>query len=115
MSTLPVAGGVGGVGGAGVPAAVIVSAIDAVCVRALEVPVNTIVALPAAAPDPAVTITCCGFPRTSISVEGETVTPEGAPLKDTFTCPENPETAVAVTVTDCPVPPAVRLALVGVA
>jgi hypothetical protein len=77
--------------------------------------VKTIVALPAAAPELAVTITCCGVPRTSISVEGETVTPEGAPLNETLTLPVNPETAVAVTVTDCPEPPAARLALVGVA
>ena len=112
MSPLPVAGGVGGVGGA---AAVIVSATDAVCVRAPELPVKMIVALPTAAPELAVTITCCGVPRTSISVEGETVTPEGAPLNETLTLPVNPETAVAVTVTDCPEAPAARLALVGVA
>lgn len=115
MSTLPIVGGVGdgGDGGVGVVAAEIVSATVAVCVLPLEVPVKTTVALPAAAPDPAAKLNCCGTPMASVRVPGEAVTPVGAPLKDKLTGLEKPDTPTAVIVTGCALPPAVRLALAG--
>jgi hypothetical protein len=84
-----------------VPPAPTVSDTDAVCVLAPEVPVKTTVVFAAAAPAPAVKLTCCGVPTVSVRVAGEAVTPDGAPAK--------------VTVTACAEPPAVRLALAGLA
>ena len=97
------------------PPAPTVSDTDAVCVLAPEVPVKTTVVFAAAAPAPAVKLTCCGVPTVSVRVAGEAVTPDGAPAKDTVTVPEKPDTATAVTVTACAEPPAVRLALAGLA
>ena len=115
MST-PLIAGAGGDGGAGgVTAAVTVIATDAVCVFAPEVPVNTTVAFAAAAPAPAVKLTCWGVPTAKVRVAGEAVTPAGAPANDTVTIPEKPDTPDAVTVTACAPPPAVRPAVVGLA
>jgi hypothetical protein len=118
MSTPLVAGGgVGGVGGGdgGAAAAVTMSATDAVCVLEPELPVKTTVAFAVAAPAPAVKLTCCGLPAVSVRVAGEAVTPDGAPASDTATVPEKPETPTAVTVTACAAPPAVIVALAGLA
>jgi hypothetical protein len=118
MSTLPEdgGGGVGGVGGVGVvEAAVTVRATEAVWVRNPLDPVKTTVAVVAAALDEAVKLTCCGVPTVSVRDEGEAVTPDGKPLIATLTTPVKLETAVAVRVMACAVPPAAMLALAGMA
>jgi hypothetical protein len=98
-----------------VPPAATVSASEAVCVLEPEVPVKTIVAFAAAAAELALRFTCCGVPAVSVKVAGETVTPDGAPANDTVTVPEKPDTPTAVTLTACAAPPAVRLAVAGLA
>jgi|SRR5580658_96555 hypothetical protein len=120
MSTVEVEGGDGGVGGVGgvgglEEAAAIVSETDAVCFASPEFPVKTRVAVPATALDAAVRLTCCDAPTASDNVDGDRVTPVGAPAADTLTVPEKPEMAVAEMLMVCAAPPAVMLALAGVA
>ena len=43
-----------------------------------------------------------------LSVAGDATTPEGNPLTVTLTVPLNPLPAIAVSVTGCPVEPAVK-------
>ena len=62
-----------------------------------EVPVKTIVALPATALVLAVSVILCAVPGTSVSVTGEAVTPEGRPVIATETVPLKELIAVART------------------
>jgi hypothetical protein len=94
-------------------AAAIVKAIIAVWVRLPDDPVSVIVALPALALVPAVSVRFLAVPGVSVSVEGLAVTPVGSPDRDTLTLPVNPFKAFAVTETDFPALPAVRLRLAG--
>lgn len=80
-----------------------------VCVRELEVPVNTTLAFPACALLPAVRVMFCGVPGVSDTDDGFAVTPAGNPLNATAVVPVKPFSAVAVSCTACPVPPMGRL------
>ena len=98
-----------GVGGA----AAIVTAMVAVWVRLPDVPVSVMVAVPALAEAPAVRVRFRAIPGLSVSAEGLAVTPVCSPDSETLTLPVNPFSAFAVTETDFPVAPAVRLRLAG--
>jgi hypothetical protein len=98
--------------GAGAAAAT-VSAIVAVWLKPSEVPLSVIADMPAAAFAAAVSVILCAVPGVRVSVDGLAATPEGNPLRDTFTLPTNPFRAFAVTDTPCPAVPAVRARLVG--
>ncbi len=67
----------------------------------------------AAAEAPAASVRVWATPGVRVRVDGLAVTPAGNALRDTETDPVNPLSAVAVTETDFPVKPAVRLRLVG--
>jgi len=98
-----------GVGGA----AAIVTAMVAVWVRLPDVPVSVMVAVPALAEAPAVRVRFWAIPGASVRTDGLPVTPEGHPLRETLTLLVNPFSAFAVTETDFPALPAVRLRLAG--
>ncbi len=97
----------------GTAAGVIVSITVAVWLSVPDVPVSVIVAVPAAAEDPAVSVKVWAAPGVRVKVDGLAVTPAGSPLRETLTLPENPLSAVAVTEMACPVAPAVRLRVDG--
>jgi hypothetical protein len=79
-----------------------------------EAPVNCTVAVPALAEGAAMKFTGSGVPGVMLKVLGEAVTPEGSPLSVTAMVPVNPLTAVAVSVSACALPPAVRPTPAGV-
>ena len=62
---------------------------------------------------PAVSIRFWAIPGVSVSDDGFGITPAGRPVSDTLTLPVNPFKAFAVTETDFPALPAVRLRLAG--
>ena len=62
---------------------------------------------------PAVSIRFWAIPGVSVSDDGFGITPAGRPVSDTLTLPVNPFKAFAVTETDFPALPAVRLRFVG--
>lgn len=76
-------------------------------------PVNVRVVVATAAVAAAVIVVVCETPGCRDNIAGEAVTPAGKPLKPTFTVPENPLLADAVTETDCPLPPAVSESVDG--
>jgi hypothetical protein len=80
--------------------------------RAPDVAVHCTIDVPGAADAAAVKLTVCGVPGASVIVVGDMVTPVGRPLTATWIVPENPSSAVAESLIDCEVPPAVRLKLV---
>jgi len=98
-----------GVGGA----AAIVTAMVAVWVRLPDVPVSVIAAMPALALVPAISVRFWAVPGASVRTDGLPATPEDNPLRETLTLPVNPFSAFAVTETDFPVLPAVRLRFAG--
>jgi hypothetical protein len=71
-------------------------------------------ALPGVVVLAAASVTLCGAPGVSESEAGLAVTPAGNPLRATLTVPVNPLSAVAVSCTGCPVPPAFKLRDEGV-
>ena len=71
----------------------------AVWVNEPEVPVRVTFAFPVAALAAAVTVVFCAVPGVRFSVDGLAVTPDGRPLKLTFTDPLNPFVGVAFTET----------------
>ena len=71
------------------------------------------VAFPVAALAAAVMVVFCAVPGVRFSVDGLAVTPDGRPLKFTFTDPLNPFVGVALTETTCPVAPCVTAMLEG--
>lgn len=73
---------------------------------------HSTVELPAAAEAAAAKLTVSGVPGVRVIVAGDIVTPAGSPLTVTWIVPVNPSSAVAVSVTFCELPPAVRLRLV---
>ena len=83
-------------------AAVTVSAVVAVWLKAPELPVRVTVALPIVAFDAAVSVMLCGVPGVSVRVVWLAVTPAGSPRRITFIGPVNPFNAVALTAIDCP-------------
>ena len=85
----------------------------AVWVRAPDAPVTVMVSVLAVAEASAVKVRFCAMPGVSVRVDGLAVTPAGNPLQDSETDPVNPLRAVAVTETDFPVAPAVRVRVVG--
>jgi hypothetical protein len=72
-------------------------------------PVKVRVALPAAAVEAAVIVTFWAVPGVSVNAAGVAVTPAGRPMRATATGPENPLTALAVTLIGIPAAPAIRL------
>ncbi len=95
--------------------AVIVRAMVAIWVRVPDLPVSVIVAVPALAELEADSVRVWARPGVSVSVDGLAVTPAGNPLRDTLTLEVKPFSALAVTETDFPDAPAVRLRSVGTA
>jgi hypothetical protein len=94
-------------------AELIASVMGTAWVRPPDVPVSVIVAVPALAEAPAVRVRFRAIPGLSVSAEGLAVTPVCSPDSETLTLPVNPFSAFAVTETDFPVAPAVRLRLAG--
>lgn len=87
---------------------------EAVCVRAPDVPVSVAVADPAVVPAGAVSVSVAAVPGVSVSEDGWTVTPVGKPAIATCTLEENPFCAVASTETVPAVPLAVKVKDAGV-
>ena len=94
-------------------AAETVSVSVAVCVRLPEVPVKLTVDVATAALDDAVSVVLCAVPGVRVSVAGLAVTPVGRPVMATVTGAVSPLDGLALTLTAVPVPPAVRLSVVG--
>jgi hypothetical protein len=77
--------------------------------RLPDVPDKVRVALPAAAVEAAVIVTFWAVPGVRVNAAGVAVTPAGRPVRVTATVPENPLTALAITLIGTPAAPAVRL------
>ena len=95
------------------PPAPTVSASEAVCVSEPDVPMKATFAVPVAAEADADRLTCWPVPGERVNVDGVAVTPCGRPARVTCTEPLNPLAAIAITLTDCAEPPAVKAALDG--
>ena len=95
-------------------AAATVRASAAVCVNEAAVPVNVTVAFPVAALPAAVRVTFCGVPGVRLKLDGSAVTPDGRPLKATWTVALNPFAGSAFTEITSPVAPCVNVRLGGV-
>jgi hypothetical protein len=78
-------------------AAVVVSAMVAVCDNAPEVPVSVTVLIAVATLAPAVNVMFCAAPGERVRLAGLAVTPFGRPLTLSVTWLANPFVAVAVT------------------
>jgi len=79
-----------------------------------EVPKSVKVPLPTTALALALRLTVCAVPGVSVSVAGCAVTPAG-PVIATDTVPAKPFDGAAVTLSDCPAPPAISIRLDGMA
>jgi hypothetical protein len=90
-----------------------VSATVAVWLSVPELAVKVMVAVPAAEVQAAARVIFCAVPGIRLKVEGDKVTPEGIPVAETDTVPENSLSAVAITLITCPAPPEVRVAAEG--
>jgi hypothetical protein len=97
----------------GVVVAVVVSATVAVWLSVPEVPVSVTVAEPLATTVSAVKVTFCAAPAIKVSAAGFAVTPAGNPLSATVTGEVNPFIALALTLTDCPLAPALTEVVAG--
>ena len=95
--------------GGGAVMAFTLSAMEVEWLRLPEVPVNCTVALPLAADEDAVKLMDCDAPAASVNDEGVAVTPAGRPLMAMAMVPVKPLMAVTESVTDCALPPALRL------
>ncbi len=90
--------------------------VNATCALWLSVPevaVSVAVAAPAAALNAAFKLIDCCTPGVSVKLGGVAATPEGSPLKETFTMAANPLTAEADTWIACAPPPEVRAIVAG--
>jgi hypothetical protein len=94
--------------------ALMVSPTEALFEIVPEVPRRFRKAVPAAAFEPAVTLTVCATPGVSVNAAGDAVTAAGRPERATLTWPLKPYNAVAATLTDCAPPPAFNVRLAGV-
>ena len=70
-------------------------------------------ALPAAAEEPAVSVTFCAVPGVNVSVAGCAVTPDGKPVTATLTMFTKPLAGAAFTLIVCPGPPATSVTVAG--
>jgi hypothetical protein len=90
-----------------------VTASEAVCVRAPDVPVKVTVDDPVAVPAGAVSVSVAAVPGVSVRDDGCAVTPAGRPAIATCTLDENPFWGAASTETVPAVPSAVKVNVPG--